>query len=144
MVLFHRSALVAVALLAFPSNAFQAARPMGARIMNPMHQQPLHQHSFELKSDAAAFGATEEAAADETAVVCDPYNPRLCDPVEIPKEKLKKFNLQRFVKLTTLFGIWYVLNIGYNIGNKLVSPPPYHPTIEPLWCARPTPSFPAP
>lgn len=117
---------------------------MGARIMNPMHQQPLHQHSFELKSDAAAFGATEEAAADETAVVCDPYNPRLCDPVEIPKEKLKKFNLQRFVKLTTLFGIWYVLNIGYNIGNKLVSPPPYHPTIEPLWCARPTPSFPAP
>ena len=40
MVLFRRSALVAVALLAFPSNAFQAARPMGARIMNPMHQQP--------------------------------------------------------------------------------------------------------
>lgn len=59
-------------------------------------------------------------ASSATADACDPWNPEFCDPVSIPKEEQPKFDLQRFVKLSTLFGVWYVLNIAYNIGNKMV------------------------
>jgi hypothetical protein len=51
---------------------------------------------------------------------CDPFNPEFCEPTLIPAETQPKFDMQRFVKLTTLFGLWYILNIAYNIGNKLV------------------------
>mmetsp|Transcript_24871 Transcript_24871/g.53651 ORF Transcript_24871/g.53651 Transcript_24871/m.53651 type:complete len:393 (+) Transcript_24871:79-1257(+) len=51
---------------------------------------------------------------------CDPYDPEsseycMADPAEIEGDGLK-----RKLRLTGLFFLWYVLNVGYNIGNKRV------------------------
>jgi len=41
-------------------------------------------------------------------------------PVKQPEEQAAGFLSKRTLKLVTLFTLWYVLNVGYNIGNKLV------------------------
>jgi len=51
---------------------------------------------------------------------CDPYDPEsaeycMADPAEIEGDGLK-----RKLRLAGLFFLWYVLNVGYNIGNKRV------------------------
>eukprot|EP00614_Pseudopedinella_elastica_P029696 CAMPEP_0172616856 /NCGR_PEP_ID=MMETSP1068-20121228/68276_1 /TAXON_ID=35684 /ORGANISM="Pseudopedinella elastica, Strain CCMP716" /LENGTH=390 /DNA_ID=CAMNT_0013422447 /DNA_START=71 /DNA_END=1243 /DNA_ORIENTATION=- len=61
---------------------------------------------------------TQETRRRAEAASCDPFNPEFCDPV--PVEDQPAFDVKRFTKLTVLFGLWYILNIAYNIGNKLV------------------------
>mmetsp|Transcript_24508 Transcript_24508/g.27917 ORF Transcript_24508/g.27917 Transcript_24508/m.27917 type:complete len:430 (+) Transcript_24508:235-1524(+) len=51
---------------------------------------------------------------------CDPFDPEsseycTTDPTDITNDGLK-----RKIRLTGLFALWYILNIGYNIGNKSV------------------------
>jgi hypothetical protein len=132
-------------LLAFTSavNAFQVTRapraPVRPRIGGVGQLQPARPPGLSLRAKALAAAAAPESVPEgeelvaaggsgATAVVCDPYNPRLCDPIEIPKEQQKKFDLKRFVKLTTLFGIWFVSFrfvsfrfVGFDAGHPLVS-----------------------
>merc|ERR1719454_201964 len=49
--------------------------------------------------------------------LCDLSNPEFCEPVP---GTLPQSSLQRTIKLTALFFLWYFLNTAYNIGNKLV------------------------
>lgn len=51
---------------------------------------------------------------------CDPFDPKsaeYCSPTEPESSPLIS---KRTLKLGALFVLWYALNIGYNIGNKLV------------------------
>ena len=51
---------------------------------------------------------------------CDPFDPKsaeYCSPSEVESKPLVS---RRTLKLTALFVLWYALNVGYNIGNKLV------------------------
>jgi solute carrier family 35 protein E1 len=63
---------------------------------------------------------------------CDPYDPESSEfcTVDGPIDG----SLNRTIKLTTLFALWYILNIGYNIGTKRVLnalPIPWTaPTVE--------------
>lgn len=66
---------------------------------------------------ASAVPAPLDAPLDD--VVCDTSDVEFCDPV--PAERpAQQSDVQRMVKLGTLFGAWYALNVAYNIGNKLV------------------------
>lgn len=72
---------------------------------------------------SAADSALDTAEnAENTAVddkSCDPYDPETSEycTVEEPSEPA---GWKRTARLTTLFFLWYVLNVGYNIGNKRV------------------------
>ena len=51
---------------------------------------------------------------------CDPFDPKsaeYCSPQEV---ETTSFLSKRTLKLGALFMLWYALNVGYNIGNKLV------------------------
>jgi solute carrier family 35 protein E1 len=50
---------------------------------------------------------------------CDPYDPESDEFCTTPVEEIDG-SMKRTLKLTGLFALWYVLNIGYNIGNKRV------------------------
>lgn len=69
-------------------------------------------------SGVGGFGAPKAALRSRVVVAsaaapadsCDPFNPEFCDPIFIPAEQQPEFDLKRFVKLTTLFGAWYIAN----------------------------------
>lgn len=50
---------------------------------------------------------------------CDPFDPESAEFCTVPADEIDG-SLKRTLKLTGLFGLWYILNIGYNIGNKRV------------------------
>jgi len=50
---------------------------------------------------------------------CDPFDPESDEFCTVPADAIDG-SLKRTLRLTGLFAIWYVLNIGYNIGNKRV------------------------
>jgi solute carrier family 35 protein E1 len=50
---------------------------------------------------------------------CDPFDPESDEFCTVPADEIDG-SLKRTLRLTGLFAIWYVLNIGYNIGNKRV------------------------
>ena len=50
---------------------------------------------------------------------CDPFDPESAEFCTVPAEQIES-SLKRTLKLTGLFALWYILNIGYNIGNKRV------------------------
>ncbi|KAL3781231.1 hypothetical protein ACHAW5_000546 [Stephanodiscus triporus] len=50
---------------------------------------------------------------------CDPFDPESSEFCTVDPEEIDG-SLNRTVRLTVLFALWYVLNIGYNIGNKRV------------------------
>ena len=58
------------------------------------------------------------ARSNPTLAACDVNNPEYCEPV--PIENQPDFDRFRIARLTALFGLWYFLNVAYNIGNKLV------------------------
>lgn len=51
---------------------------------------------------------------------CDPYDPESAEFCMADPEQIKGDDLKRKLRLTVLFFLWYVLNVGYNIGNKRV------------------------
>jgi solute carrier family 35, member E1 len=63
----------------------------------------------------------------ESVADCDPYDPEgsnYCtvdpDTVAAATTTTAAAAWQRRVRLATLFALWYILNVGYNIGNKSV------------------------
>ena len=69
-----------------------------------------------LPSSDPEFSAAKALGRDPGT--CDPYDPKSaewCSPAAPPKS-----SLTRTLKLGALIVLWYVLNTGYNIGNKLV------------------------
>jgi solute carrier family 35 protein E1 len=50
---------------------------------------------------------------------CDPFDPESDEFCTTPEDEIDG-SMKRTLKLTGLFALWYVLNIGYNIGNKRV------------------------
>jgi solute carrier family 35, member E1 len=52
---------------------------------------------------------------------CDPYDPEGSNYCTVDPETIVAASpLQRRLRLAGLFALWYVLNVGYNIGNKSV------------------------
>ena len=52
-------------------------------------------------------------------LACDPFDPESSEFCTVDPEEIDG-SLNRTIRLTVLFALWYVLNIGYNIGNKRV------------------------
>lgn len=52
-------------------------------------------------------------------LACDPFDPESSEFCTVPPEEIDG-SLKRTIRLSVLFGLWYILNIGYNIGNKSV------------------------
>jgi len=50
---------------------------------------------------------------------CDPFDPESSEFCTTEPENIEG-SMKRTIRLTVLFALWYVLNIGYNIGNKKV------------------------
>jgi len=50
---------------------------------------------------------------------CDPFDPESSEFCTVDPEEIDG-SLKRTIRLTVLFALWYILNIGYNIGNKRV------------------------
>jgi len=68
---------------------------------------------------AGAASATSAAAAlGQEPGTCDPYDPKSGE--FCMEEEPETSGIQRTIKLTVLFFLWYFLNTAYNIGNKLV------------------------
>ena len=78
------------------------------------------------KPSFALYQAAEDAVAlveeEPPAVIpgenCDPYDPEGSNYCTV--DPVAPSPLQRRVRLAGLFALWYVLNVGYNIGNKRV------------------------
>mmetsp|Transcript_4777 Transcript_4777/g.10083 ORF Transcript_4777/g.10083 Transcript_4777/m.10083 type:complete len:420 (+) Transcript_4777:76-1335(+) len=51
---------------------------------------------------------------------CDPYDPESSEFCTVDPADIKNDGIKRKLRLTGLFALWYILNIGYNIGNKSV------------------------
>ena len=51
---------------------------------------------------------------------CDPYDPESTEYCTADADAIEGDGLKRKLRLTSLFFLWYVLNVGYNIGNKRV------------------------
>jgi solute carrier family 35 protein E1 len=90
----------------------------------PSHFQTTALRSVDVGADdidVDIVGAADIETDDAALTVgkdCDPYDPEsseFCTTDEPINGSLK-----RTIKLTTLFTLWYVLNVGYNIGNKRV------------------------
>jgi solute carrier family 35, member E1 len=78
-----------------------------------------------LYQSADAVAVVEEDIPTPAAVVppenCDPYDPEGSNYCTVdPAEIVTASPLQRRLRLAGLFALWYVLNVGYNIGNKSV------------------------
>jgi hypothetical protein len=52
-------------------------------------------------------------------LACDPFDPESSEFCTVAPEEIDG-SLKRTIRLAVLFALWYVLNIGYNIGNKRV------------------------
>jgi len=50
---------------------------------------------------------------------CDPFDPESSEFCTVEPETIET-NTKRTIRLGVLFALWYILNIGYNIGNKRV------------------------
>jgi solute carrier family 35 protein E1 len=50
---------------------------------------------------------------------CDPFDPESDEFCTVPADEIDG-SMKRTLRLTGLFALWYILNIGYNIGNKRV------------------------
>lgn len=50
---------------------------------------------------------------------CDPFDPESSEFCTTDPEEIDD-SMKRTLRLTGLFALWYILNIGYNIGNKSV------------------------
>ena len=108
------AALCLVASLSVVTNAF-VVQPRSAVSVKPA-QPLLRVVSKRLHHVGQAFKITALKAADVT-VAGDPYDPESSE-ISTNDEPIGSF--KRILKLTTLFMLWYVLNVGYNIGNKRV------------------------
>ena len=95
---------------------------------------PLFQSSdavvVELPDDTVSMQSESQSSSSSPPPLdCDPYDPEgsnycTVDPTTINAAAVEttspKTNFQRRVRITVLFTLWYILNVGYNIGNKRV------------------------
>lgn len=75
--------------------------------------------TYDVATATTALGSATALPTDDDES-CDPFDPEsseycTTDPADIANDGLK-----RKIRLTGLFTLWYILNIGYNIGNKSV------------------------
>ena len=74
-------------------------------------------------SNAIIPATSTPTALQQTAMPmdgsCDPFDPESSEFCTTPPELIDG-SLKRTIRLTVLFALWYILNIGYNIGNKRV------------------------
>jgi solute carrier family 35 protein E1 len=79
--------------------------------------------SFMMQPITSGGNLKTTTALQQTAVPmdgsCDPFDPESSEFCTVPAEEIDG-SLKRTLRLTGLFALWYVLNIGYNIGNKRV------------------------
>ena len=100
---------VAAALLACLTavDAWQSFHYTGASIQRPLRS--FNTRTAEIVGSKAAASRSSVVVASSASIPadsCDPFNPEFCEPLEIPAETQPKFDVKRFVKLTTLFGAW--------------------------------------
>lgn len=76
----------------------------------------LQHHASQFKFDTLLKDA-KSAVYDGS---CDPYDPESDEFCKVDPADIEGDGLKRKLRLTVLFFLWYVLNIGYNIGNKRV------------------------
>jgi hypothetical protein len=70
-----------------------------------------------------------QALQQPVSLDCDPYDPEgsnYCTvdvdasaaAAVVTSKELEAASFQRRIRITVLFALWYILNVGYNIGNK--------------------------
>jgi solute carrier family 35 protein E1 len=110
------SAIVALCLasLSAVSNAFLVPQPRCAALSSV---KPFSPAKSCVKCDKTFKTALKTAVVPMDGS-CDPYDPESSEfcTVDEPIDG----SLKRTIRLGTLFTLWYILNIGYNIGNKRV------------------------
>jgi hypothetical protein len=79
-----------------------------AKFTTPVFSSPFQYNSSFLK-DAQKYDGS-----------CDPYDPESSEYCTADADAIEGDGLKRKLRLTGLFFLWYVLNVGYNIGNKRV------------------------
>eukprot|EP00441_Pelagodinium_beii_P044115 CAMPEP_0197652702 /NCGR_PEP_ID=MMETSP1338-20131121/34611_1 /TAXON_ID=43686 ORGANISM="Pelagodinium beii, Strain RCC1491" /NCGR_SAMPLE_ID=MMETSP1338 /ASSEMBLY_ACC=CAM_ASM_000754 /LENGTH=427 /DNA_ID=CAMNT_0043227639 /DNA_START=55 /DNA_END=1338 /DNA_ORIENTATION=+ len=108
--------LCVVALLGMRSDAFSAPPP--GKVKPSWTRTPLR--GMQTRMAATSPEDTPSAASlGHEPGSCDPFDPKSAEYCS-PEGKDTSFLSKHTLKLVGLFGLWYVLNVGYNIGNKLV------------------------
>ena len=79
-----------------------------AKFTTPVFSSPFQYNTSFLK-DAQKYDGS-----------CDPYDPESTEYCTADADAIEGDGLKRKLRLTGLFFLWYVLNVGYNIGNKRV------------------------
>lgn len=90
-----------------PQQPFRQAALASRRSAQPPASSPAALHLGRL-------GVKRRAAADS----CDALDAEFCEPIALSEPV--QGSLKRTIRLTVLFALWYALNVGYNILNKLV------------------------
>jgi solute carrier family 35 protein E1 len=114
------AALCLIASLSMGANAFVvqprsvsafSAKPAVPSLMHVARKRPQQQHP-------AGRRVIIQTAAAIVVVDSDSYEPESSEPSTTDVSAVPDW--KRTAKLTILFSLWYVLNVGYNIGNKRV------------------------
>lgn len=104
----------------FAANAW--VQPYPSLSVKPYSSSLSVKHQSLLLSNRQLTSVFKNTALKATDVVtyddCDPYDPEGSEYCT-NKEPIDG-SMKRTLRLTTLFFLWYVLNVGYNIGNKSV------------------------
>jgi solute carrier family 35 protein E1 len=118
------AALCLVASLSQGTNAFVvqprsvsalSVKPAVSSLLNVASKSSQQQHH-------AGRRVMIETAQYAAATVVDPedFDAESSSELSTPSDEVVVPEWKRTLKLTTLFFLWYVLNVGYNIGNKRV------------------------
>jgi hypothetical protein len=90
----------------------QKPQPVGRQV--PSRKRPQKQHP----AGRQVMIQTAQNAAAIVGVDCDPYDSKSSELSTTAEPAVSDW--KRTIKLTTLFVLWYVLTLGYKIGNKRV------------------------
>jgi solute carrier family 35 protein E1 len=103
------------------TNAFLAPQPL--RCKTALSAKKTNLPSFMMQPTSAAGNLKTSTALRQVPVPmdgsCDPFDPESDEFCTVPGDEIDG-SMKRTLRLTGLFALWYVLNIGYNIGNKRV------------------------
>lgn len=121
------SAAVAVIclLLATLGNAFVVQTPTRIAPISKLHPHSIvsppsllsQQRNFHTSTSISLSAASIATTGNGDDESCDPYDPETSEYCTLKPEEIDG-GIQRTIRLGVLFTLWYILNIGYNIGKK--------------------------
>jgi solute carrier family 35 protein E1 len=82
-----------------------------------VHESFAHLNNVNYSTSTSALNA--DAVAYRLDGSCDPFDPESTEFCTTDAAEIDG-SMNRSIRLTVLFALWYILNIGYNIGNKSV------------------------